>query len=137
MFIRKMCYGSPTSWKGGQWIRLWNSCLLSFLKLCHDRFLWCFESSFVLSRYPIYQTLFRSWQFLFDDIKLPLGVQAHRWEYFFVVIMEKTDHRPQTQVPCNVHLCFYGSLCFTYCQQTVIEGPTKFLPEDLVTTWFC
>jgi hypothetical protein len=50
------------------------------------------------------------------------------------------DHgkdRPQTQLPCNVHLCFYGSLCSTYCQQTVIEGPTKFVPEDLVTTWFC
>jgi hypothetical protein len=131
-----MYYGPPpTGWNGGQWMQLWNSCLLSFLKLLgHDRFLWCFESSFVLSRYSIYQTLFCSWQFLFDDIKLPLGVQAHKWEYFFVVIMEKTDHRPKFHA--IVHLCFYGSVCFTYCQQTVIEGPTKFLPEDLVTTWF-
>ncbi len=100
-FIRNMCYGPPTSWKGGRWIQLWNSYLLSFLKLWgHDRFLWCFELSFVLSRYSIYQTLFCSWQFLFDDIKLPLGVQAHKWQYFYVVIMEKTDYRPKFHAMC-------------------------------------
>jgi hypothetical protein len=59
--------------------------------------------------HPLYypDVLFTRLCFAADNFSLMIsnfhwGIQAHKWEYFFVVIMEKTDHRPQTTDPSSM-----------------------------------